>query len=187
MFRIFVAGLIAITAVGFAANAMAQSSQSEEALPPLSEQHLELARQVFIASKTGRSFDNILPTVAEQAKSTFVRSNPQIQLGVIDAVDRVALELVPMRKELDDGLIRVWARAFTEEELKNLLQFFESPAGQKFSDNYPKVISTQLALAESWTLKLSQVLARRTKRELEKMVLQDAQNLRGSTTESTGQ
>ena len=90
MFRIFVAGLIAITAVGFATNAMAQNSQSEEALPPLSEQHLELARQVFVASKTGRSFDNILPTVAEQAKSTFVRSNPQFQLGVIDAVDRVA-------------------------------------------------------------------------------------------------
>ena len=187
MFRIFVAGLIAIAAIGLAPQSQAQNTQGQEALPPLSEQHLQLARQVFIASKTGRSFDNILPNLAEQAKTNFVRSNPQIQLGVIDAVDRVALNMVPMRKELDEGLIRVWARAFTEEELKDLLQFFESPTGQKFTENYTKVISTQLALAESWTTKLSRVIAIRTERELKKMVLQDAQNLRGSTTESTGQ
>ena len=187
MFRIFVAGLFAIAAVGLTPHSHAQNNQGQEALPPLSEQHLKLARQVFIASKTGRSYDDILPNVAEQAKSTFVRSNPQIQLGVLDAVDRVALKMVPMRKELDDGLIRVWARAFSEEELTDLLQFFESPTGQKFSENYSKVISTQLALAENWTTKIGQVMARRTKRELEKMVLQDAQDLRGTTTESTGQ
>ena len=187
MFRIFVAGLIAIAAVAIPPHSHAQNTQGQEALPPLSEEHLQLAREVFIASKTGRSFDDILPNVAEQAKSNFVRSNPQIQLGVIDAVDRVALSLVPKRRELDNGLIRVWARAFTEEELRDLLQFFKSPTGQKFTENYTKVISTQLALAESWTTELSQMMARRTERELKKMVLQDAQNLRGTTTESTGQ
>ncbi len=188
MFRTFAAGFIAIAAIGFIPLANAQNAaQDTQALPQLSEKHLQLARQVFVASNTGRSFDQILPTVADRAKSTFIRSNPQIQLGVIEAVDRVALELVPMRKELDDGLIRVWARAFTEEELAALLQFFQSPAGQKFSENYPKVISTQLAVSDNWTLKLSSELARRVRQELRKMVRQDAQSLRGTTTESTGQ
>lgn len=188
MFRIFAAGLFIIVAIGLVLPAQAQTaSPNEAALPPLSQQHLDLARQVFNASDSGRAFDEILPAVADRAKSTFIKTNPQMQLGVIDAVDRVALEMVGLRKELDDGLIRVWARAFSEEELLALLEFYQSPAGQKFAENYPKVISTQLALSDNWTLKIGNELARRVEAELAKMVRQDAQSLRGTTSDTTGQ
>lgn len=188
MFRSFAAGFLFIAATVFTLPVQAQNtSGSEEVLPPITEQHLELAHQVFVASDTGQSFDHILPTIADQAKSTFIRSNPQIQLGVINAVDKVALEMVPLRKELNDGLIKVWARAFTEDELSALLQFFQSPVGQKFNENYPKLISTQLALAENWTGQISNELTRRVQIELTNMVKEDAQSLRGTTSESTGQ
>ena len=186
MFRILAAGLCVAAAVGLSVPANAQNASQNEPVQ-LTEQHLDMARKVFIASKTGRSFDQILPTIADRAKTTFVRSNPQIQLGVIEAVDRVALELVPRRLDLDSDLIRIWALAFTEEELAVLLQFYQTPAGQKFTEIQPKLISTQLAAAENWTTEISQELTRRTRRELQKMVKQDAQNLRGSTSESTGQ
>ena len=140
-----------------------------------------------MASNTGRSFDEILPTVADRAKSTFIRANPQIQLGVIEAVDRVALDMVKNRQDLDEGLVRVWARAFDPAELTAILEFYQSPAGQKFAENYPKVISTQLAVADNWTKEIGGIMARRVREELRKMVSQDVKELRGTNTDSQGQ
>lgn len=185
MFRIFAACLLAFAAIGLPQPASAQ--QTVESLPPLTPEHLELARQVFVASKTGRSFDEILPTVADRAKTTFIRANPEIQLGVIEAVDRVALDMVKNRKDLDAGLVQVWARGFDQAELTVILQFYQSPAGQKFADNYPKVISTQLAVGDNWTKQIGNEMARRVREELRKMVSQDVKDLRGSSTDSQGQ
>ena len=188
MFRIFAACLLACAATALVLPANAQdSNQDSPVLPAISQERLDLARQVFIASKSGRNFDQILPTVADRAKQTFIQRNPQIQLGVIEAVDRVALEMVANRKDLDKDLIYVWARAFEMDELAALLQFFQSPAGQKFSDNYPKVISTQLAVADNWTREIGIELARRVRDELARMARKDVQNLRGSTSEGGGQ
>lgn len=184
MFRLFAACMIAFAAVGLVQPSLAQDSQQTESpLPPLSPEHLELARQVFIASKTGRAFDEILPTVADRAKTTFIQSNPQMQLGIIEVVDRVALNLVKERKELDEGLIRVWARAFEPDDLQVMLEFYQSKAGQAFVEQYPKLISTQLAVGDNWTQSIGNKLANQVRVELQKMVNQDVKDLRGSETQ----
>ena len=60
-------------------------------------------------SGTARIFDTLLPDVADQAKKAFIRANPQMQLGIITIVDKVALEMVNRRPELDRWLARIWA------------------------------------------------------------------------------
>ena len=42
-------------------------------------------------SGTARIFDEMLPTIADQAKNAFIRANPQMQLGIIGLVDTIAL------------------------------------------------------------------------------------------------
>lgn len=189
MFRLFAVCLLAFAAAGFPQTIRAQESgqQSADALPPLDPAHLELARQVFDASMAGRAFDEILPVVADRAKATFIQANPQMQLGIIDVVDRVALEMVGERKALDDSLSRVWARAFDPAELEQLLEFFNSAAGQKFVTQYPKVIETQLAVADNWTRAIGNEMARRVTLELRKMQNQDIKQLRGTSTDGQNQ
>ena len=189
MFRLIAVCLLAFAAAGLSQPGFAQDSkqQTAESLPPLTPEHLALAREAFVASKAGRAFDEILPVVADRAKATFIKSNPQMQLGIIDVVDRVALDLVQSRKTLDDGLIRVWARAFTPEDLVGIRDFFNSPAGQKFASEYPKVLQTQLAVSDNWTARLGNEMARRVKVELQKILKSDIKQLQGSETESQGQ
>lgn len=181
MYRLIAACLIAFAA-GFSPTFAQDSTQQS-----LTPEHLDLARQVFVASKSGRSFDEILPTVADRAKTTFIKSNPQMQLGIIEVVDRVALSLVAERKKLDENLIRVWALAFTPDELRVIADFYNSPAGQKFAGNYPKLIQTQLAAGDNWTRSISEQLARQVQLELRKMVNQDVKELRGSSSNTQGQ
>jgi hypothetical protein len=189
MFRLLAACLLAIAAAGFPQISLAQDSnqQSAEALPTLDPAHLELARKAFDASKAGRNFDEILPVVADRAKATFIRENPQMQLGIIDVVDRVALDMVEERKRLDDALSRVWALAFSPAELEQILAFFNSPAGQAFAMKYPDVIETQLAAADNWTREIGNEMARRVTEELRKMRNQDIKQLRGTSTEGQNQ
>jgi hypothetical protein len=189
MFRLFAVCLLAFAAAGLPQSGFAQDSnqQTAESLPPLTPEHLELARKAFDASKGGRAFDEILPVVADRAKATFIKSNPQMQLGIIDVVDKVALEMVSERKTLDDGLSRVWARAFQPEELKQILAFYSSPAGQKFATEYPKVLETQLAVADVWTRQIGNEMARRVRQELQKMQQVDIKQLRGTDAENQGQ
>lgn len=189
MFRLLAACLLAIAAAGFPQMSLAQDSnqQAAEALPPLDPAHLELARQAFAASKAGRAFDEILPVVADRAKATFIQANPQMQLGIIDVVDRVALEMVGERKKLDDDLSKVWARAFEPAELEQILAFFNSPAGQKFGSQYPRVLETQLAVADNWTRAIGNEMAQRVNQELRKMRNEDIKQLRGTSTEGQNQ
>ena len=189
MFRLFAACLLAFAAAGLPQPGFAQDSnqQTAESPPPLTPEHLAIAREAFVASKAGRAFDEILPVVADRAKATFIKSNPQMQLGIIEVVDRVALDLVGARKTLDDGLIRVWARAFTPEELVDIRDFFNSPTGQKFAEEYHKVLETQLAVSDNWTARLGNEMAKRVHVEMRKIRNSEIKQLRGTETESQGQ
>src|SRR5687767_5400221 len=109
MNRSFAAILVAAAVLGFVPAAAQDATQQNNAFTNIIEGDLppetrELAIQLVKLSGTSRMFDEVLPMVADQAKNAFIRANPQMQLGIIDVVDRVALSLVSRRAELDEYL-----------------------------------------------------------------------------------
>jgi hypothetical protein len=120
----------------------------ETELPP---ERRELALKLVQLSGTSRMFDELLPTIADQAKNNFIRANPQMQLGIIDVVDRVAVSLVSRRPELNEYLAKVWASAFTDAEMQDLIDFYGSPTGQKFAGLLPQVLAVETAAAQEWS------------------------------------
>ncbi|HEX2255819.1 MAG TPA: DUF2059 domain-containing protein [Afifellaceae bacterium] len=132
----------------------------------LPAERLALGAQLVRLSGTGGAFDELLPNIADQAKNGFIRANPQMQLGIIDVVDRIALTLVPRRAHLDKQLARVWAAAFTEEELQQLIEFYSSDVGKKFAEQQPKVLAIQVATAQEWGRSVSAELTQKVTEEL---------------------
>ena len=126
----------------------------------------ELAMQLVRLSGTSRMYDEVLPMVADQAKNLFIRANPQMQLGIIDMVDRVALSLVGRRGELDQYLARVWASAFTNEEMQDLIDFYSSETGKKFAETLPELLAVQTAAAQEWGKSVNADLSQRVANEL---------------------
>lgn len=167
----FAAFLVALLAMPASLPAGAQDAPAqnpalnvlEAELPP---ERMKLALELVELSGTTRIFDEVLPTVAEQAKNRFIRANPQMQLGIIAIVDRIAVDLVKRRPELDRYLARVWAAGFTDEEMQTLVEFFETDTGRKFSSGLPKVLAVQTAAAQEWGKSVGEELNLRVQQEL---------------------
>lgn len=146
------AGLLAL-ALALPAAAQDQQQPSEDDISARISQALEeeqidperlrLARRVLDATDVTRPFDEILPDIADRAKTTLIRSNPQMQLGIINVVDRVALEMVERRAELENIMARIWAETFSDEELEELLGFYQSPIGRKYAQEFPLLLRAQ--------------------------------------------
>lgn len=184
------AGLLAL-ALALPAAAQDQQQPSEDDISARISQALEeeqidperlrLARRVLDATDVTRPFDEILPDIADRAKTTLIRSNPQMQLGIINVVDRVALEMVERRAELENIMARIWAETFSDEELEELLGFYQSPIGRKYAQEFPLLLRAQIGAAEWWSRDISEDMFRRVQRELQQMAEAEGQQLQQAT------
>jgi uncharacterized protein len=146
----------------------------EKDLPP---ETMSLALELVRVSGISRTFDELLPNIADQAKNAFIRANPQMQLGIIELVDQTALTLVSRRKELDENLAKVWASGFTPEELQELVDFYTSDTGKKYATSYAQLLGVQMAAAQSWARSVSDELTDKVSNELRASVAAEGQAL----------
>jgi len=147
----------------------------------LSPETKQLADKLVQVTGSARVFDSVLPNIADQAKNGFIRSNPQMQLGIIAIVDRVAVELVSRRPELDDYLARVWASGFTDDEMRDLIAFYSTDTGKKFATTFTKVLAVEAAAADIWGQSIAAEMDQRVKDELSKAVAKEQEALQPST------
>ena len=187
MKRMLAAFLIAASAFCGAAPVAAQDAEAtqeadlsafravmEKELPP---ETMSIALELVRVSGISRTFDELLPNIADQAKNAFIRANPQMQLGIIELVDRTALTLVGRRKELDENLAKVWASGFTPDELQELVDFYTSDTGKKYATSYAQLLGVQMAAAQSWARSVSDELTEKVSNELRASVAAEGQAL----------
>jgi hypothetical protein len=181
MKRTFAAFLLALAASFLAAPGYAQDSGATPLSQILSEdipaQRLALAAKLVDLTGTARLFDQLLPNIADQAKNSFIRANPQMQLGIISVVDKIAVQLVSRRPELDNYLARVWASGFTDEELQGLVDFYSSDLGSKYAVALPQLLAVQTAAAEEWAKSVNVELTQKVQEELRAAMAAETQAL----------
>ena len=62
----------------------------------------------------------------------------------------VAQKLAGREKEIGDGMAKIYATEFTEQELKDLVTFYKSPLGQKLLSTEPKAIQLSMGYMNQW-------------------------------------
>lgn len=142
---------------------------------------LDLGLQLVKLSGTGKTFDQLLPNIADEAKNSFIRANPQMQLGIIEVVDRVALSMVSLRPQLDQMLARAWASGFTPEEMQALVDFYGTDIGKKFSEVQPRLMAVEMATAQAWSRSVLRELTKRVEAELRAAMSAEQRALQGDT------
>jgi hypothetical protein len=143
----------------------------------ITPERLALAMKIVELSGTTRIFDEVLPTIAEESKKRFINANPQMQLGIIAAVDKIAVQMVKRRPELDRYLARIWASGFTDEEMQAIIDFYSSDAGKKFSNALPQILAVQTAVAQEWGKSVSEELNVKVQEELRQAVAAEKEAL----------
>jgi hypothetical protein len=133
----------------------------------VSQTHLKAAREAIAAIKATDQFDGILPQAAAALKQELIRKDPHLEQLIVDTVDKHALALASRRADLEREAALAYARVFSEEELRQIAEFYNSPTGQKLISDGPIVTREVLQAAEIWQTGIARDLAEAVAKELE--------------------
>jgi len=156
--------LLGVAALVMTATVMAASSRADDITPS----HMAAALDAVHNAKASKDYDNVLPLLSERVQDQIIRLRPDLYKQISDVVRQEALKMVGRRADLDNDIARVWANAFTVDELKAITAFYKSPAGLKLADVGATVVANSLQAVKGWSDKVGRDLLENSRQELKK-------------------
>jgi|tagenome__1003787_1003787.scaffolds.fasta_scaffold20964193_2 hypothetical protein len=139
------------------------------ALPQtVSPEAVAAAKELMLASKMTDQINLMIPAVMPQLKPLVTKGDPRIERD-FDELMPVVLKMANAR--LDDFVnagAGIYARHFTADEIRQVTQFYRSPAGQKFLQKQPEVLKESMALGQRFGQAVAQDLQSHMAEELRK-------------------
>jgi hypothetical protein len=129
---------------------------------------MAVAKQLITTTGATTVFTPLIAGVVEQAKLLFLQQNPGLAKDLNEVAAKLRTDLQPRFSELNDEVAKLYASNFTEQELKDILTFYQSPAGKKMLTVQPKVIDSSMAFAQTWANKLSDEVIGKMRDEMKK-------------------
>lgn len=154
------AGILAV-ALAAGPAALAQGPQPSAAALATAKQLVEVTGGVSL-------FSPLIPGVVEQSKLLFLQQNPMLQKDLNEIAAKMRDELQPRFAEVMQEVARQYATHFTEQELKEILAFYLSPAGKKMLAEQPTVVNNSMRFAQDWANKLATEVTAKMREELKK-------------------
>jgi uncharacterized protein len=162
--------LAAGLAVGLALAVAPANAQQPAAPPakPASPAAIAAAKEILAMKNATAMYAQAVPSVVEQAKTNLLQNNLNYQKDLNEVAVIVAQSLAGREKEIGDGMAKVYADAFTEQELKDLVTFYKSPLGAKLLTAEPQAIQASIAFMRQWGQAFSQVVTAQFRAEMHK-------------------
>jgi len=129
---------------------------------------LALAKELIVLKGSTQLWDAVVPGVIEQAKGVFMQTNPALGKELNDVAAQLRAEYAPRASQLVDQVAQLYAKTFTEQELKDALAFYKSPLGRKIVSEEPKVLDDGFRRIQEWTNKFSEEVMGRMRAEMKK-------------------
>jgi hypothetical protein len=151
--------LVALTAFGVAGQAAAQTPSPGAIL---------IAKQIVKLKGVDSIMDPIARGVVEKVKNVVMQTNFMFQKDINEITDQLHKEFDGRSGELVDVAAGLYASRFTEPELKQILEFYQSPVGQKMIVEEPKIVDDSLRQADGWANNLSIDIMAKMRSEMKK-------------------
>src|SRR4051812_34720603 len=126
------------------------------------------AKQVLTVTGATGMFQPLIAGVVEQARLLYLQQNPAIGKDLTEVATKMRADLQPRFTELVDEMAKMYADAFTQQELKDILTFYQSPTGKKLLDQQPGLVDSSMSFAQNWANKLSDEVTAKIREELVK-------------------
>ena len=130
--------------------------------------NVALAKELIALKGSTQMWDTVVPGVIEQVKGVFLQTNPMLSRELNEVAAQLRVEYAPRSAQLMDQTARLYAQAFTEQELKDALVFYKSPLGRKIASEEPKVLDDGFRRIQQWTNRFSEELMGKMRTEMKK-------------------
>jgi uncharacterized protein len=161
-------------AMGLALTAVPAEAQQKNApaattpLKPGSPAALAAAKEILTMKNAAAMYANAVPNLVEQTKNTLMQSNLNYQKDLNEVAIIVAKNLAGREKEIGEGMAQVYANEFTEQELKDLVNFYKSPLGQKLLSSEPRAIQFSMSYMNQWAQVFAETINGQFRAEMKK-------------------
>lgn len=169
--------LIAAAALALAAAAPAPVFAQAQPKPPaympatspVSDAQFALAKEVVQLAGIDRGFQGFVPELLKELNGNVTRTRPEL-INDMNAVmkDVMVPEYNKRTMEMTDQAARLVANAMSEDELKQTVAFLKTPAGKKYIDMQPQVMSQVIASLDAWNRQLAVEMMDRVRAEMKK-------------------
>src|SRR5260370_27262227 len=139
-------------ALGLALTGIPAGAQ-QPAAPPCREASpagIAAAKEILTMKNASAMYANAVPNIVQQTKDALLQANLNYQKDLNEVAVIVAQSLAGREKEIGEGMAKVYASEFTEQELKDLVTFYKSPLGQKLLSTQPRSIQFSMSHMNRW-------------------------------------
>jgi hypothetical protein len=120
------------------------------ALKPASAAAIAAAKEILAMKNAGAMYANAIPGIVQQTKQVLLQNNLNYQKDLNEVAVIVAQGLAGREQEIGEGMAKIYASEFTEQELTALVTFYKSPLGQKLLAAEPRAIQSSMAYMNQW-------------------------------------
>ena len=135
---------------------------------PASPAAIAAAKEILAMKKAESMYAQAVPNIVHQTKDQLLQNNLNYQKDLNEVEVIVAQKLAGREKEIGEGMAKVYAAQFTEQELKDLVTFYKSPLGQKLLNTEPKAIQMSMGYMNQWAQQFSEVVNGEFRAEMRK-------------------
>jgi len=144
--RVLAAAVLSVLLLAVSAPAFAQE---------VSPDQLALARKYVDLTDKVDIFGTSLTSIAARTLQQVLKLNPTMGGQATQSVTDVVNDYKKHRDDLLNQIARIYAQAFTSDELQQLVTFYSSPVGQKLASSNFKINEQLAQLMQVYQINLS--------------------------------
>jgi uncharacterized protein len=161
---LMVAGLV----MGVALTNMPVAAQTPPVLKDASPAAIAAANEILAMKNASAMYAQAVPNIVAQTKDALLRENLMYQKDLNEVAVIVAQKLAGRQSEIGDGMAKIYANQFTEQELKDLVTFYKTPLGQKLLSTEPKAIQMSMGYMTKWGQVFAEAVNEQFRAEMKK-------------------
>ena len=159
---------LAMAMAGLPASAQQQQQAPPPALKPASPAAIAAAKEILSMKNAAAMYASAVPNIVQQTKDTLLQSNLNYQKDLNEVAVIVAKNLAGREKEIGEGMAKIYANEFTEQELKDLVTFYKTPLGQKLLSSEPRAIQLSMSYMNQWAQQFAGIVNGEFRSEMRK-------------------
>ena len=153
---------------GLALTGVPAQAQQPAPAKPSSPAAVAAAKEILTMKNASSMYASAVPNIVQQTKDALLQSNLNYQKDLNEVAVIVAQSLAGREKEIGEGMAKIYAADFTEQELKDLVAFYKSPLGQKLLSQEPKSIQASMGYMNQWARSFSETVNGQFRAEMRK-------------------
>jgi hypothetical protein len=147
--------------------ALAAASVCAQAQQP-SAATLATARELVDIKGVKKLVEPVVVGVVQQTTGTILQTNPGLTKDLDEVSAQLSTEYQPRVAEMTNEIVKLYAQRFTDQELKEAVAFYKSPAGKKILTEEPKILDETYARIQQWANRLQDEVMTRVRVEMKK-------------------